>query len=90
MLTANWDLNDRFTLSPITAYRKRRSDLFMHIDATEAGSGDVFVKLDQYHFNQELQLKWNTGKEFSSVGNSQTVWYGDPRAWNATVGFVSE
>lgn len=27
------------------------------------------------------------GQEFSSVGNIQTVYFGDPRTWNATVGF---
>ena len=27
------------------------------------------------------------GQEFSSVGNIQTVYYGDPRTWNAMVGF---
>jgi len=27
------------------------------------------------------------GQEFSSVGNIQTVYYGDPRTWNLTVGF---
>ncbi len=26
------------------------------------------------------------GQEFSSVGNIQTVYYGDPRTWNVTVG----
>ncbi len=27
------------------------------------------------------------GQEFSSVGNIQTVYYGDPRTWNVTLGF---
>ncbi|GGE04115.1 TonB-dependent receptor [Polymorphobacter glacialis] len=27
------------------------------------------------------------GQEFSSVGNIQTVYYGDPRTWSGTVGF---
>lgn len=27
------------------------------------------------------------GQEFSSVGNIQTVYFGDPQTWNATVGF---
>ena len=27
------------------------------------------------------------GQEFSSVGNIQTVYYGDPRTWNVMVGF---
>jgi iron complex outermembrane receptor protein len=27
------------------------------------------------------------GQEFSAVGNIQTVYFGDPRTWNATVGF---
>ena len=26
------------------------------------------------------------GQEFSSVGNIQTVYYGDPRTWNLTIG----
>jgi iron complex outermembrane receptor protein len=27
------------------------------------------------------------GQEFSSVGNIQTVYYGDPRTWSITAGF---
>ncbi len=61
-LTANWDLNDQFTLSSITAYRKLRPDLFIDIDATQAELGDVFVGLDQHQFSQEVQLKWDMGK----------------------------
>ena len=61
-LTANWELNDQFTLSSITAYRKLRPDLFIGIDATQAELGDVFVGLDQHQFSQEVQLKWDMGK----------------------------
>ena len=61
-LTANWELNDQFTLSSITAYRKLRPDLFIDIDATEARIGDVFVGIDQHQFSQEVQLKWDMGK----------------------------
>ncbi|MFZ4690632.1 MAG: TonB-dependent receptor [Polymorphobacter sp.] len=61
-LTANWDLNDQFTLSSITAYRKLRPDLFIDIDATQAEIGDVFVGIDQHQFSQEVQLKWDMGK----------------------------
>ena len=61
-LTANWDLNDEFTLSSITAYRKLRPDLFIDIDATQAELGDVFVGIDQHQFSQEVQLKWDMGK----------------------------
>ena len=61
-LTANWDLNDQFTLSSITAYRKLRPDLFIDIDATQVELGDVFVGIDQHQFSQELQLKWDMGK----------------------------
>jgi len=67
-LTANWDLNDQFTLSSITAYRKLRPDLFIDIDATQAELGDVFVGLDQHQFSQEVQLKWDMGKFKGVVG----------------------
>ena len=33
------------------------------------------------------ELYKTDGQEFSSVGNIQTVYYGDPRTWNLTVGF---
>ena len=55
-------MNDQFTLSSITAYRKLRPDLFIDIDATQAELGDVFVGLDQHQFSQEVQLKWDMGK----------------------------
>jgi iron complex outermembrane receptor protein len=67
-LTANWDLNDQFTLSSITAYRKLRPDLFIDIDASQAELGDVFVGLDQHQFSQEVQLKWDMGKFKGVVG----------------------
>ena len=67
-LTANWDLNDQFTLSSITAYRKLRPDLFIDIDASQAELGDVFVGLDQHQFSQEVQLKWDLGRFKGVVG----------------------
>ncbi len=33
------------------------------------------------------ELYKTDGQEFSSVGNIQTVYYGDPRTWNVMVGF---
>ncbi|GGI78535.1 TonB-dependent receptor [Polymorphobacter multimanifer] len=37
--------------------------------------------------NLSNSLYRTDGQEFSSVGNIQTVYFGDPRTWNATVGF---
>ncbi len=61
-------MNEQFTLSSITAYRKLRPDLFIDIDATQAELGDVFVGLDQHQFSQEVQLKWDMGKFKGVVG----------------------
>jgi iron complex outermembrane receptor protein len=33
------------------------------------------------------ELYGTDGQEFSSVGNIQTIYYGDPRTWNVMVGF---
>ena len=33
------------------------------------------------------ELYRTDGQEFSSVGNIQTVYFGDPRTWNVLVGF---
>ena len=37
--------------------------------------------------NLTKQLYKTDGQEFSSVGNIQTVYYGDPRTWSVTAGF---
>ena len=61
-LTMNYELNDAFTLSSITAYRDLETDFFIDIDATEAELGDVFVGTRQHQFSQELQLKYGSDR----------------------------
>jgi iron complex outermembrane recepter protein len=61
-LTANLELNDAFSLTSITAYRKLRPDFFIDIDATERELGDVFVGVRQRQFSQELQLKYENDR----------------------------
>ena len=55
--------------------------------------GSVYAQVDKGQFYLRAMVKniGNTlyktdGQEFSSVGNIQTVYYGDPRTWNVTVG----
>ena len=49
------------------------------------------VDFDKFYLRGAVRNVGNTlyktdGQEFSSVGNIQTVYYGDPRTWNVTVG----
>ena len=49
------------------------------------------VDLDRFYLRGMVKNVGNTlyktdGQEFSSVGNIQSVYYGDPRTWNVTVG----
>ncbi|MFN4135703.1 MAG: TonB-dependent receptor [Novosphingobium sp.] len=49
------------------------------------------VDFDKFYLRGTVRNVGNTlyktdGQEFSSVGNIQTVYYGDPRTWNVTVG----
>ncbi len=49
------------------------------------------IDLDRYYLRGMVKNAGNAlyktdGQEFSSVGNIQTVYYGDPRTWNVTVG----
>lgn len=60
-LTANIELNDAFSLTSITAYRKLRSDYYIDFDATELEVADAFVGVNQHQFSQELQLKYASG-----------------------------
>ena len=51
----------------------------------------VQLDLDRYYLRGAIKNIGDThyktdGQEFSSVGNIQTVYYGDPRTWNVTVG----
>lgn len=55
--------------------------------------GNLFaqVDVDKFYLRAAVKNVGNTlyktdGQEFSSVGNIQTVYYGDPRTWNLTVG----
>jgi len=55
--------------------------------------GNLYAQVDMGQFYLRAMVKnvGNTlyktdGQEFSSVGNIQTVYYGDPRTWNVTVG----
>ncbi|ABD27582.1 TonB-dependent receptor [Novosphingobium aromaticivorans DSM 12444] len=49
------------------------------------------VDFDKFYLRGAVRNVGNTlyktdGQEFSSVGNIQTVYYGDPRTWNVTLG----
>jgi iron complex outermembrane receptor protein len=55
--------------------------------------GNVYAQVDYDRFylrgmvkNVGNALYKTDGQEFSSVGNIQTVYYGDPRTWNLTLG----
>ena len=54
--------------------------------------GNVYAQVDFDRFylrgmvkNVTKSLYKTDGQEFSSVGNIQTVYYGDPRTWQVTV-----
>jgi iron complex outermembrane receptor protein len=56
-------------------------------------AGNIYAQVDWDRFylrgmikNVGNALYKTDGQEFSSVGNIQTVYYGDPRTWNVTVG----
>jgi iron complex outermembrane receptor protein len=58
--------------------------------------GNAYVQADfadnRYYLrggvkNITKSLYKTDGQEFSSVGNIQTVYYGDPRTWTITAGF---
>lgn len=59
--TANVALNDAFSLTSITSYRKLRPDYYIDFDATELEVADAFVGVKQHQFSQELQLKYDSG-----------------------------
>ena len=72
---------------------------FLSIDnragLTEPGYvlGNLYAQVDFDKFylrgmvkNVTNSLYRTDGQEFSSVGNIQTVYYGDPRTWNVTIG----
>ncbi|NBC37392.1 TonB-dependent receptor [Novosphingobium sp. FSY-8] len=56
--------------------------------------GNLYAQIDfdqRYYLRGAVKNVTNTlyrtdGQEFSSVGNIQTVYYGDPRTWTVTVG----
>lgn len=62
-----YDINDRFTLKSITAYRELASDDYIDIDATQLEVGDVFVGVEQDQFSQEFQLTYTT-EDWTVVG----------------------
>ncbi len=51
----------------------------------EAPGGRYYVRGGVKNLTKELYK--TDGQEFSSVGNIQTVYYGDPRTWSLTAGF---
>jgi iron complex outermembrane receptor protein len=51
----------------------------------DADGGKYFVRGGVRNIGNTLYR--TDGQEFSSVGNIQTVYFGDPRTWTATVGF---
>jgi iron complex outermembrane receptor protein len=51
----------------------------------DAAGGKYYVRGGVKNLGNALYR--TDGQEFSSVGNIQTVYYGDPRTWNVMVGF---
>ena len=51
----------------------------------DAPGGRYFVRGGVRNLTKAVYL--TDAQEFSSIGNIQTAYYGDPRTWNATVGF---
>ena len=51
----------------------------------DAPGGRYYVRGGVKNLTKELYK--TDGQEFSSVGNIQTVYYGDPRTWSLTAGF---
>ncbi len=51
----------------------------------DLGAGRYYARAGVKNLTKSLYR--TDGQEFSSVGNIQTVYYGDPRTWNVTLGF---
>ncbi|PXA86862.1 TonB-dependent receptor [Nostoc sp. 3335mG] len=59
--TANIELNDAFTLTSISAYRKLKPNYWLDFDATQLQLADAYVGVRQRQISQEVQLKYDHG-----------------------------
>lgn len=59
--TANVELNDAFTLTSISAYRKLKPNYWLDFDATQLQLADAYVGVRQRQISEELQLKYDHG-----------------------------
>jgi len=59
--TADVELNDAFTLTSITAYRKLKPNYWLDFDATQLQLADAYVGVRQRQVSQEVQLKYDHG-----------------------------
>lgn len=78
-LTADWQLNDRFTLKNILAYREDESWSPIDFDSLAAADLDVPVVYENDQFSEELQLLYTGDRVSGIVG----AYYLDAYALNA-------
>ncbi|HET6630632.1 MAG TPA: TonB-dependent receptor, partial [Woeseiaceae bacterium] len=78
-LTADWQLNDRFTLKNILAYREDESWSPIDFDSLPAADLDVPVVYENDQFSEELQLLYSSDRLSGIVG----AYYLDAYALNA-------
>lgn len=78
-LTADWQLNDRFTLKNIVAYREDDSWSPIDFDSLTAADLDVPVVYENDQFSEELQLLYSGERLSGIVG----AYYLDAYALNA-------
>lgn len=78
-LTAEWRLNDSFTLKSITARREGASDSLIDFDTNQAVALDVPARYADEQFSQEFQLLFNSGRMNGVAG----LYYLDAEATGA-------
>ncbi|MEM9300708.1 MAG: TonB-dependent receptor [Pseudomonadota bacterium] len=78
-LTAEWDINDRYTFKSITAYRDDESFSPIDFDSLPTPDLDVPVVYENDQFSQEFQVLFN-GDRWSGVAG---FYYLDASAFNA-------
>ena len=66
-LALDWDLNERWRLKSITAFRKLKTHSYIDIDASKYELGDVLVALDQDQKSQEFQLHYDNGSNLHAT-----------------------
>lgn len=65
--TGIWNLTDSVSIKSITSYRELEYDSGIDLDATRLRILDVFYKLDQHQFSQELQFSYTPKSKLKGV-----------------------